>query len=80
MRILGLAAMVYLLLGLFRQLWPTARVPEEAWPGQRELARGFLAAFTGLLVNMLTVTAVRKNVNSAHCGLHVSMLHPVSMA
>jgi O-antigen ligase len=51
--VMGLIAAVYVLALLFRELWKAGR--KEIDPARQDLAWGFIAAFAGLCVDMLTV-------------------------
>jgi hypothetical protein len=53
---MGLVAAVYVLALLFRELWKAGK--RETDPARQDLAWGFIAAFAGLCVDMLTVDAL----------------------
>jgi hypothetical protein len=53
---MGLVAAAYVLALLFRELWKAGK--RETDPARKDLAWGFIAAFAGLCVDMLTVDAL----------------------
>ena len=73
---MGLVAAVYVLVALFALLWRAGKRAEE--PGRRVMAWGFIAAFAGLCVDMLTVDALYFHVTRAVfwmvAGLAVALL------
>lgn len=73
---MGLVAAVYVLLALLALLWRAGKRAQA--PAQRAMAWGFIAAFAGLCVDMLTVDALYFHVTRAMfwmaAGLAVALL------